>query len=323
MLQPTIIAIGELLVEFVSRRRGCGLRTLTEYLGPYPSGAPAIAIDQAARMGARTQIFGSLGADSFGDVVIDRLHSHGVQTAAVRRLSDKTTGVAFVSYFDDGTRTFIFHLNDTAADAVAQVRFQLPDDPLLLHVSGSSLGNPALRSAIEIAVAEVLRRGGQISCDPNARAELMGDAQVRASLDAIMNKCTYLFPSTSDLDFLYPGKSEEEVVRVMQSHGAKIVVLKRGSQGATVFTEDERFAFSGLAVQEVDPTGAGDCFCGTFLALMAQGRSAEFAGRQANAAGALAVTRHGPMEGNSDACELQRFVASLDDASPTGAQHHG
>jgi len=52
MTKPTIIAVGELLVEFVSHNKGCGLKALSEYSGPYPSGAPAICIDQAARMGA-------------------------------------------------------------------------------------------------------------------------------------------------------------------------------------------------------------------------------------------------------------------------------
>lgn len=75
----------------------------------------------------------------------------------------------------------------------------------------------------------------------------------------------------------------------------------------------ERHDFTGHDVTEIDPTGAGDCFCGTFVSLLAQGASLYDAGLRANAAGAIAVTRRGPMEGNSDPAEITRF---LDHSTP-------
>lgn len=52
MSQPEIIAtVGEILVEFVSHRRNCALERISDYSGPYPSGAPAIFLDQAAGWG--------------------------------------------------------------------------------------------------------------------------------------------------------------------------------------------------------------------------------------------------------------------------------
>ena len=65
---------------------------------------------------------------------------------------------------------------------------------------------------------------------------------------------------------------------------------------------------------EIDPTGAGDCFCGAFVACLAHGRPVAEALRIANAAGALAVTRRGPMEGNADLPEIQRFLDREDAA---------
>jgi ribokinase len=43
-------------------------------------------------------------------------------------------------------------------------------------------------------------------------------------------------------------------------------------------------------VTPVDPTGAGDAFCGAFATALSEGKSLEQALRFANAAGALAVT---------------------------------
>ena len=133
MTHPVIIAVGELLVEFVSHHKGCELKALSEYSGPYPSGAPAICIDQAARLGAATALYGGVGADNFGAALIERLNTNGVDTSGIEQLENKTTGVAFVSYFEDGSRTFIFHLNNTAADAIDQSAVTLPQGPQIMH----------------------------------------------------------------------------------------------------------------------------------------------------------------------------------------------
>ena len=307
----TIIAVGELLVEFISHKKGCELRSLAEYSGPYPSGAPAICIDQAARVGATTQIYGAVGKDNFGNALIDRLQSNGVNTSSVAGLAHKTTGVAFVSYYDDGSRTFIFHLNNTAADAIDADSIQLPPGPLIMHLSGSSLGNPALRAAIEHTASEVIRLGGLISCDPNARPELMNDPEVKTVLTRLIEKSSYLFPSDNDLEFLYPDLTQEKAITRLLDTGVQIIALTRGQQGSTIFSADsDPLVLGGHAVEEVDPTGAGDCFCGTFLAMIAKGQSIETSGQYANAAGAIAVTRRGPMEGNSNLDTIEAFIKS-------------
>ena len=311
MPAPTIIAVGELLVEFVSHQKGCELRALSQYSGPYPSGAPAICIDQAARVGAPTQIFGSVGVDNFGNALIERLQSNGVDTTAIARLAHKTTGVAFVSYFDDGSRTFIFHLNGTAADTIQPDAVHLPPGPLIMHFSGSSLGNPDLRVAIEHTASEVIRQGGQISCDPNARPELMGDPEVKTVLTRLIEKSSYLFPSDSDLEFLHPDLSQEKAIAHLLDTGVKAIALTRGEQGSTIFTKNtDPLTLGGHVVEEVDPTGAGDCYCGTFLGMIAKGQSLETSAQYANAAGAIAVTKRGPMEGNSNLDTIEAFIKS-------------
>lgn len=309
MPQPTIIAVGELLVEFVSHQLDCGLRELSEYSGPYPSGAPAICIDQAARVGSSTRIYGAVGADNFGLALIDRLQSNGVDTRGILKHAGKSTGVAFVSYFKDGSRTFIFHLNNTAADSIESHSITLPSGPLVMHVSGSSLGNPLLRAAINHTATEVIKRGGKISCDPNARPELMGDPEVKSALTGLIEKSTYLFPSDSDLEFLYPDQTQDQAIAKLLDTGVETIALTRGEQGSVIFSNGSKpLRLSGHTVDEVDPTGAGDCYCGTFLAMITQGHSIETSGQYANAAGAIAVTRRGPMEGNCSRSTIESFI---------------
>ena len=305
---PVVVTAGEILVEFVSHKKNCGLEETANYSGPYPSGAPAIFLDQAARMGAHTEMIGGIGVDGFGRSVLARLTRDGVGIRGVTQSPSLSTGVAFVSYYDDGSRDFVFHITNTAAD-----QFDIPQclfDPATawLHVSAASLGNTALREAIMPLVHQVRDAGGKVVCDPNARPELMRDDAVAAALSEVMALSYCLMPSTSDLGFLFPGVSEESAIRQMLDTKAEIIVLKRGADGVTIVNGDQRLDFTGHTVEEVDPTGAGDCFCGTFISLLVQGATLSTAGQQANAAGAIAVTRHGPMEGNSSPEEIARFL---------------
>lgn len=309
MLQKTTIAtVGEILVEFVSHKKNCGLSEIGDYSGPYPSGAPAIFLDQAARMGAATQMIGGVGADGFGLTVLDRLKADNVGTRGVTVNSNLSTGVAFVSYYDDGKRDFIFHIENTASDKFTVPTELLDPSDTFLHVSAASLGNAAMRKMIMDTVRDVDNAGGNISCDPNARPELMRDAAVKDALNEVVERSTCLMPSTSDLDLLYPDLSEDAAVDRLLKAKADVIVIKRGAGGATVVGNGARYDFAGHTITEVDPTGAGDCFGGTFIGLLAQGASLRNAGEQANAAGALAVTRRGPMEGNSTPDEIAAFL---------------
>lgn len=309
MLQKSTIAtVGEILVEFVSHKKNCSLRKICDYSGPYPSGAPAIFLDQAARMGAATEMFGGIGDDGFGHCVLERLNADGVGTRGITINTDLSTGVAFVSYYDDGNRDFIFHLTNTASDHFTVPSGLLDPSDTFLHVSAASLGNAAMRDIIMDTVRTVDDAGGKISCDPNARPELMRDAAARNALNEVMERSTCLMPSTSDLEFLLPDLTEDAAINHLLNSNAEVIVIKRGAGGATVVGNGKRYDFEGHIVTEVDPTGAGDCFGGTFIGLLAQGVSLRDAGEQANAAGALAVTRRGPMEGNSTPDDIATFL---------------
>jgi sugar/nucleoside kinase (ribokinase family) len=66
----------------------------------------------------------------------------------------------------------------------------------------------------------------------------------------------------------------------------------------------------GFAVQEVDPTGAGDSFCAGFTVALLENMPLEEAGHFANAVGALAVTQLGPMEGAPSRQQVMEFMSN-------------
>ena len=74
-----IVTIGEILVEIMATRIGQTFLEPGLFAGPYPSGAPAIFADQAARVGAATALISCVGPDDFGTLNLNRLQASGVE----------------------------------------------------------------------------------------------------------------------------------------------------------------------------------------------------------------------------------------------------
>jgi sugar/nucleoside kinase (ribokinase family) len=127
---------------------------------------------------------------------------------------------------------------------------------------------------------------------------------------ALLGIATFELPSDEDAAVLFPGEPFEAFAMKLCQAGARCVVLKRGEAGCIGAAANGQIeAFDAHKVEVVDPTGAGDCFCATFVALAMSGRfSFRESMRHANAAGALAVGKVGPMEGNSSLAEIRAFL---------------
>src|SRR5690606_29925161 len=104
-----IITVGEILVEVMATEVGQKFNETGLFNGPYPSGAPAIFIDQAAKCGSSTSIVSAVGNDGFGKINLERLQADGVDTSQIKVLNNQSTGVAFVTYKENGDRDFIYH----------------------------------------------------------------------------------------------------------------------------------------------------------------------------------------------------------------------
>jgi sugar/nucleoside kinase (ribokinase family) len=134
-----IIAIGEALVEVMRTRIDDPLDRPSEFVGPFPSGAPAIFADAAARLGPRVGFIGAVGDDDFGTCLLDRLRADGLDTTYCPRVPGRATGVAFVTYFSDGGRRFLYHIAHAAAGQMPALDGAYFEGVRFLHICGSSL----------------------------------------------------------------------------------------------------------------------------------------------------------------------------------------
>ena len=304
-----IITVGEILVEILTDHVGQKFSEPGKLLGPYPSGAPAIAIDQAGRMGAKAAIIAKVGKDDFAKVNLDRLTADGVDVSHVKVTESNSTGTAFVTYFENGDRQFIFHFSHAACGELSpsDIDVDAVRSSKYLHIMGCSItASPSMGAAVMEAVRIAVENGVKISFDPNIRPELLS-GQIMDYYNTILDACDVLLTGKSEMKVLFGDAASG--IRDLLSKKDRIIVVKDGSRGTELYTRAEAFYTDTYKAVEVDPTGAGDCFDGTFLAMLASGSDLKTCVRYANAAGALGVEKRGPMEGNSFRAYLEAFMA--------------
>ncbi|MCR9109101.1 sugar kinase [Marivita sp. XM-24bin2] len=309
-----IIVIGEILVEIMADQIGDGFLTPLALTGPFPSGAPAIFIDQVAKLGQPCGIVSSVGCDDFGRLNISRLQSDGVDVSAISEDLTRPTGTAFVRYRQDGSRDFIFNIEHSACGQVdmtqaAQTLFDSADH---LHVMGSSLSSPTFIELNLRAAQLVKRRGGSVSFDPNLRKEMLKKDGMRQAMHQLLDQTDLFLPSGDELTLLTEASNEDDALAELFGKGISAVVHKKGSKGATFHDLQQSVTARAFSVDEIDPTGAGDCFGGAFATYWLRGTDPATALLRASASGALAVGKRGPMEGTSNAEEIDAFL-----------RHHG
>lgn len=316
------LTVGEILVEIVATTKGDGFGEAQPLVGPFPSGAPAIFIDQLCRLGTPAAIISRVGDDDFGRLNLARLAADGVDVSGIEVAKGEATGSAFVRYRPDGSRAFVYNI---AYSATGNLTLTPEAEALMdrcdhLHIMGSALSAPGLAAVAREAIARVTARGGTLSFDPNLRLEILDSPGLREALEEVLVHSDVFLPSGDEI-FLFTEAGEEgAAVQELLARGVGEIVVKRGDQGATHFSPHGRIDVAAIATKEVDPTGAGDCFGGAFVSFWLDGASPRTALRYANAAGAHAVTKLGPMEGVASRDALDALLGATREEEPDVAE---
>jgi sugar/nucleoside kinase (ribokinase family) len=140
------------------------------------------------------------------------------------------------------------------------------------------------------------------------RPELLPVDRALTLFSRFLDAADLLLPTASEAHALAGIAEDDQAAQVLLRGRDRILVYKRGAGGCTVYAAGERWDVPGFTVLEVDPTGAGDCFNAAFLVGLVENWNLEQTGRFACAAGALAVTRQGPMEGAPSRKEVEDFL---------------
>lgn len=293
--------MGELLVEIMRPHEDIPLYESDYFRGPFPSGAPGIFISTAARLGHSTSIISGVGNDDFGENIMRRLKKDGVDVSRVLISDEGHTGVAFVTYFADGERKFLFYMdNSPCVKAKAPETIEGFEDTKYMHVMGCSLMSSVEFAKEIVKTVDMLKAHGvKISFDPNVWFEMMRDPVVLQILQDVFNKSNILMPGVAELKMLAGEDDLDKAIKkVFENKNLELLVLKNGSKGSQIYSRDGLVVEQGVyKVVPEDATGAGDSYDAAFICGLAEGKSVAEAAKMGAAAGALNAAAFGPMEG--------------------------
>jgi 2-dehydro-3-deoxygluconokinase len=287
-----LLCMGEPMLEFSQLPVGAdGVQHYLEGFGGDTSNA-AVA---AARQGASVGYVSALGVDMPGDRFMALWAREGVDTSCVLRTDRYQTGVYFVTHdaaghhflhYRTGSAASMYSVADVAAAAIAAAR--------ILYVSGISQGiSAAACDAVFAAIEVASRHGVSVAYDTNYRPRLWPPARAAAVMHEAMRSVTYALPGLDDVQVLTGLTDPDAMLDFSLRLGPKVVVLRMGAAGAYLATPNQRVRIPAYPVVAVDATGAGDAFCGSFLARILVGDEPEPAARYASVAAALACTGYG------------------------------
>jgi sugar/nucleoside kinase (ribokinase family) len=251
----------------------------------------------------------------YSETPIDLLGSLGIDTQGVKKLDvPHGRNVAF-AYRADGSRTRRFasglieripaeeraRFIDTSLlpDSDQRWRQFAPDDE---DVPPGWWESVAGVHCAFMPVSKHLRISRAVRARCDRRVWVQVDSPWHDGKDAETDHATPLFsqidallPSEDDVEAFRPGAPIEQTALALLESGAGALVLKIGAAGCRLFRRGEgRIAEIGaVPVVARDPTGAGDAFCGGFLAGMDITGDVVAAARYGAVSASFAVEAHG------------------------------
>jgi sugar/nucleoside kinase (ribokinase family) len=90
----------------------------------------------------------------------------------------------------------------------------------------------------------------------------------------VLSKADILLINESEAEMITECSQLDDAARILIGLGPPTVVIKRGSEGAVLYNNNEKINIGVYPIDKVvDPTGAGDTFGGGFISALAQGKS--------------------------------------------------
>ena len=262
-----VLAIGELLIDFVPQQKGCALSEVTHF-ERVAGGAPANVALAASRLGGESVMVSQVGMDAFGDYIIHTLQAGGVDTRYIFRTAKANTGLAFVSLDASGNREFSFYRNPSA-DLFLDEAQLTPDmfaDVGVLRFCSVDLVDRPVKQAHRKAVRLAQDAGAIVSFDPNVRLPLWDSPEsCQAAIREFLPFADLVKLSDNEIEFVTGLADEREAAGKLLAGGCGMVLVTKGSNGASAYTAQAEAHAPAQPAKVVDTTGAGDCFAGSFL----------------------------------------------------------
>lgn len=243
----------------------------------------------------------AVGDDALSAEMLDFMASEGIDTRLVQRIEGAAPGLYMIS-LKNGERSFSYWRDTSAAKRLAADQHHLRQalaSANIVFLSGITLAilPPDDAQQLIAAAREAGKAGALVAFDTNYRPRLWkGRTDTQALMLQAAAAAQVVLPGFDDETAVFGPCDAAAIGRRYLEAGAKVIVVKDGARGATVFEGRTTVHVAAVAPPEVvDTTAAGDSFCASFLARYVQGDSAVKAAQFAARIAAQVVARRGAL----------------------------
>ncbi|WP_217141296.1 sugar kinase [Streptomyces sp. AC627_RSS907] len=306
-----VVALGESMVTFLPSRPGrlADVPSFDRAIGGAESNVACVL----AAAGHSARWAGRVGADGFGDHLVEAIGAYGVDVSTVRRDPDRPTGVYFRTAGDRATdaHEVAYYRAGSAASAMSTTTMDLDAVRAgrILHLSGITAALSA--DCLDLMRELTARRPGRplVSFDVNHRPGLWRDGDGSRVLLELARGADIVFVGEDEAW----GLDGAEAVRAALPE-PDLLVVKQGAAGATAFHGTDVTFVPALTVDVVAAVGAGDAFAAGFLSATLRGLPVRDRLRHGHLMAAAALTVPGDLAPPPARDHADR-LAALDDAA--------
>lgn len=260
-------------------------------LSHIPGGKGANQAVAMAKLGAEVEMFGCVGNDENGRILLERLQEVGVQTDHIAVLSDVPTGIAMITVGDnDNTIIVVPGANGKVDKAyVDGIKEELKkfDMVVLQH----EIPLETVHYVVEF-------------CDENKIPVVLNPAPAAEVPMDIIEKVTYVTPNEHEAVLIFGNDDSTE--ELLRKYPEKLVITQ-GSRGvSTCLKNNEILNIPVRPAKVVDTTGAGDTLNGAFAVQIAAGADIKSALIYANTAASLSTEKFGAQSGMPSAEDVEK-----------------
>jgi 5-dehydro-2-deoxygluconokinase len=291
-----LLCMGRSSIDLYAHEIGAPITSVKSF-DAYVGGCPTNVAVDTRRLGVRSGLLTGVGTDQVGDFVLHFLEQEDVDVSAVPRFRERRTSAALLTIQPPDRFPLTFY-RDNCADlglTIDHVRRSPAATSRLLFVTGTGLSEEPSRTATLFAAETARAAGTRVILDVDYRSGLWpSEDAFGANVRALARRAHIAIGTEEELRAATNQPDIDDACACMLETGIELLVLKRGADGARVFTP-------GSPGEDVPPfhitvmnvLGAGDAFASGFIYGHLQGWPAPKAARLGNATGAIVVTRHG------------------------------
>ena len=295
-LNVDVIVTGAAQLPILGHEIPCGdIRTVM-------GGAASIFACRLAQLGGKVDIFGKVGNDENGRIVLETFTSSGVGTDKVRVLDGMKTGITISLTYPENKAliTYIAGIDTLTASDVKPELFNGYDH---LHISSIYIIRRLLSSLPKI-FAEAKRQGLITSLDTNA-----DPSNKYEYIDEILDYIDIFLPNDKEAKDITGSKNIRSALQSLSTK-VPVVLIKCGEHGAIGKHNGGMIQVESISIKPVDTTGAGDSFNAGFIHhFIHKKKDFEASMQFANALGALSCLYIGGADRKITEAEVLKFMS--------------